>query len=81
MRARQQAGLGCAGDRGETTRRAAPGRCEGARASQCELLTASTTRDPVCEPPCAAGVVNLLALAVTVHGGGTDLGLNTNQWC
>jgi hypothetical protein len=40
------------------------------------LLTASTAREPVCEPPCAAGVVNFLALAVTVHGGGADLALS-----
>jgi hypothetical protein len=73
MRARQPAGQGCAGDRGETMTCAAPGRREGARASRCELLTASTARDPVFEPLCAAGVVNLLALAVTFHGGGTDL--------
>ena len=49
---------------------------EGARAPRCELLTASTAREPEFELLSAAGGVNFLALAVTVHGG-VEVALST----
>ena len=72
MHAKHHAGKGCAGDRGETTTCAAPGneKERATRSSRCELLTASTTREPACELLSAAGGVKVLALAVTVHGSG-----------
>ena len=78
MHAKHHAGEGCAGDRGETTTCAAPGneKERATRSSRCELLTASTTREPACELLSAAGGVNFLALAVTVHGG-VEVALST----
>jgi hypothetical protein len=76
MRASHHAGEGCAGAREEPTACAALGRREGARAARCEPLPTSTAREPVFEPPCAAGVVKLLALAVPVHGESAELALS-----
>ena len=77
MRARRQAAEATVGDndvRGtRKTRRRARNTC-----LACELLTASAAREPVYEPPCTAGVVNILALTVTFHDGAElDLPLET----
>jgi len=45
-----------------------------------EPLTASAARDPVPEPPYVVGVVNLLALAVTLHANGPELAVSIDMF-
>jgi hypothetical protein len=76
MHARHQAGEGCAGVRGVSTVCAARRRPAGTRGA----THRERARDPVPEPPYVVGVVNLLALAVTLHANGPELAVSIDMF-